>query len=109
MLFLVELDHVKTTAPTTPEAGRAFSEQVIFPMLARGERLISEKKIVAVGAVVGRVSLRFIIEAETSARSPYWMFRYITSIDGRHSCPSDHSCRVGIAMPSLLSTPRASV
>jgi hypothetical protein len=24
MMFLVELDHVKTTAPLTPEAGRVF-------------------------------------------------------------------------------------
>jgi hypothetical protein len=50
---------------TTPEAGRAFIEQVIFPTLARGEQLMSEKKIVGGGAVVGRVSLRFIIHAET--------------------------------------------
>jgi hypothetical protein len=66
---LSKLDHVKTTAPTTPEAGRAFIEQVIVPMLARGEQLMSEKKIVAGGAVVGRVSLRFIIEAETPGRA----------------------------------------
>jgi hypothetical protein len=69
MLFLVELDHVKTTAPANPEAGRAFIEQVIFPTLARGEQLVSEKKIVAGGAVVGRVSLRFIIEAETPGQA----------------------------------------
>ena len=69
MLFLVELDHVKTTAPTTPEASAAFIEQVIFPTLARGEQLIAEKKIVAGGAVAGRVSLRFIIEGETTGQA----------------------------------------
>ena len=68
MLFLVELDHVKTTAPTTPEAGRGFIEQVILPTLARGDQLISEKKIVG-GAVLGRVSLRFIIETDTSGQA----------------------------------------
>jgi len=45
MLFLVELDHVKQTAPTTPEAGRAFIEHIIFPTIARAEQLMAEKKI----------------------------------------------------------------
>jgi muconolactone delta-isomerase len=67
MLFLVELDHVKPTAPIPPEAGRAFIEQIILPTLARGEQLMAEKKIVSGGAVVGRVALRFIVEAESSA------------------------------------------
>jgi hypothetical protein len=68
MLFLVELDHVKPTSPVTPEAGRAFIEQVIFPTIARGEQLIAEKTIVA-GGPVGRIALRFIVEAETSGQA----------------------------------------
>jgi len=35
MLFLVELDHVKSGTMLTADAGRAFIEQVIFPTLAR--------------------------------------------------------------------------
>jgi hypothetical protein len=69
MLFLVELDHVKSMAPAGQEAGRAFVEQVIFPTLGRAEQLMAEKKIVAGGAVVGRISLRFIVEAESSAQA----------------------------------------
>ncbi len=65
MLFLVELDHVKTGLPATPEAGRAFIEQLIFPTLARAEQLVTEKKIVAGGPVAGRIALRLMIEAES--------------------------------------------
>jgi muconolactone delta-isomerase len=65
MLFLVEIDHVKSGVPLTPEAGRAFIEKVIFPSLARGEQLVGEKKMVAGGAVVGRIALRFIVAADT--------------------------------------------
>jgi hypothetical protein len=54
MLFLVELDHVKPTAPIAPEAGRAFIEQIILPTLARAEQFMAEKKILSGGAVVGR-------------------------------------------------------
>ena len=66
MLFLVELDHVRTGAPPTPESGRAFIEQVIFPTLARAEQLVAEKKILAGGPVAGRIALRFMIEAESA-------------------------------------------
>src|SRR5262249_35056557 len=66
MLFLAELDHVKSGAMLTPEAGRAFIERVIFATLARAEQLVAEKKILAGGAVVGRVALRFIVEADSS-------------------------------------------
>jgi hypothetical protein len=31
MLFLAELDYVSPGSPVTPEAGRAFIEQVILP------------------------------------------------------------------------------
>ena len=67
MLFLVELDHVKATAPTTPEGGRVFIEGRIFPTLERAEELAQKGTIVAGGAVVGRVALRFIVEAESPA------------------------------------------
>ena len=65
MLFLVELDHVKSGAMMTADAGRAFIEQVIFPTLARAEQLVAEKKILAGGPVVGRVAIRFILEADS--------------------------------------------
>ncbi len=63
MLFLVELDHVKSGLPLTPEAGRAFIEQIIFPTLSRAEQLVAEKKILAGGPAVGRIALRLIIDA----------------------------------------------
>jgi hypothetical protein len=63
MLFLVELDHVKSGIPLTPDASRAFIEHIIFPTLTRAEQLVSEKKIVAGGPAAGRIALRFIIEA----------------------------------------------
>ncbi|HYU42930.1 MAG TPA: muconolactone Delta-isomerase family protein [Vicinamibacteria bacterium] len=66
MLFLVELDHVKSAVATTPEAARAFVEQVIFPTLARAERLVTEKKILSGGAVAGRIALRFVMEADSA-------------------------------------------
>src|SRR5215831_553142 len=66
MLFLAELDHVKSGVTLTPEAGRAFIDQVISPTLARAEQLVAEKKILAGGAVVARIALRFIVEADSS-------------------------------------------
>jgi muconolactone delta-isomerase len=65
MLFLVELDHVKSGTPLTPEAGAAFIEQIILPTIARGQQLIAEKKILSGGPVLGRVALRFIVEADS--------------------------------------------
>jgi muconolactone delta-isomerase len=76
MLFLVELDHVRTGPPPTPEAGRAFIEQVIFPTIARAEQLVAEKKIVAGGPVAGRIALRLMIEADSLEH----VDRIITSI-----------------------------
>jgi muconolactone delta-isomerase len=76
MLFLVELDHVESGAPLTPEAGRTFIEQVIFPTLARGEQLAAEGSILGGGAVVGRVALRFIVEADSSEQ----VDRMVTSL-----------------------------
>ena len=54
MLFLVELDHVKSGRLSTPETGRAFIEKVIFPTLARAEQLVEERKILSGGPVLGR-------------------------------------------------------
>jgi hypothetical protein len=65
MLFLVELDHLRSGQNPTPEAGRAFIERVIFPTIARAEQLIAEKKIVAGGPVAGRIALRLILEANS--------------------------------------------
>lgn len=66
MLFLVELDHVNSGNMVTPESGQAFIENIIFPTLARAEELVAEKKILSGGPVVGRVALRFIIEADSA-------------------------------------------
>src|SRR5262245_43119455 len=63
MLFLVELDYVRTGPPPAPEAGLAFIERVILPTIARGEQLIAERKIVSGGPVIGRPALRLIVEA----------------------------------------------
>ena len=76
MLFLVELDHVKPTTPVTPDAGQMFIEQVILPTLARGDQLVAEGRILAGGAVVGRIALRFIIDAESGEH----VDRLITSL-----------------------------
>ncbi len=76
MLFLVELDHVKSGAMLTHEAGRAFIEQIILPTIARGQHLATEKKILAGGAVLGRISLRFMVEAE----SPQDVDRMVSSL-----------------------------
>ena len=65
MLFLVEVDQVKSGMPLTADAGRAFVEQIIFPTLARADQLAAEKRILAGGAAVGRISLRFILEADS--------------------------------------------
>src|SRR5215831_5201444 len=63
MLFLVELDYVRSGPPPAPDAGLAFIEQVILPTIARAEQLVAEKKIVAGGPVVGRIALRLMVEA----------------------------------------------
>ncbi len=76
MLFLVELDHMKSGPPPTPETGRAFIEQVIFPTLARADQLVAEKKIVAGGPVTGRVALRLMIDAD----SPEQVDRIVSSL-----------------------------
>ena len=68
MLFLVELDHVKQTAPTTPEGGRAFIEHIIFPTIARAEQLMAEKKIAGEGVVVDRIALRLLVEASRAGK-----------------------------------------
>lgn len=65
MLFLVEIDRVQTGAVPSPEAGRAFIEQIILPTIARAEQLFAEKAILSGGAVAGRIALRFIMEAES--------------------------------------------
>jgi muconolactone delta-isomerase len=76
MLFLIELDHAKSGHTSTPEAGRAFIEQIILPTLARAEQLAKEKKILAGGPAVGRIALRFIVETD----SPQDVDRIISSL-----------------------------
>jgi len=76
MLFLVELDHVRSGSPLTPQAGREFIERVIFPTLARAEELTAARKILSGGPVVGRVALRFVFEVDSAAE----VDRLITSL-----------------------------
>jgi muconolactone delta-isomerase len=76
MLFLVELDRVQSGDVTTAETGRTFIEQIILPTLARSEQLVAEKRILSGGAVLGRISLRFIMEADSSEE----LDRLITSL-----------------------------
>ncbi len=63
MLFLVEIDHVKSGLLPTTEAGRAFIEQIILPTIVRAEQLMAEGKVLAGGPVAGRISLRLMVEA----------------------------------------------
>ena len=65
MLFLVELDHGKSGDLSAPEIGQKFIEQIILPTLDRIEQLVAEKKILAGGIGTGRISPRFIVEAES--------------------------------------------
>lgn len=65
MLFLVELDYVRSGQGASPEAGRAFIERIIFPTIARAERLMADGTIVSGGPVAGRVALRLMIEARS--------------------------------------------
>ena len=65
MLFLVELDHVKSGMMVLPEAGRAFIEQIIFPTLSLAEQLVTEKKILAGAPSWGALRVRFIVEADS--------------------------------------------
>jgi muconolactone delta-isomerase len=76
MLFLVELDHVKSGDMLAPQAVPGFIEQIIFPTIARAEQLLAEKRILAGGPVVGRIALRFIMEAD----SPQEVDRIITGL-----------------------------
>jgi hypothetical protein len=66
MLFLVELDHVKSGTTPTPEAGRTFIEQIILPTITTAEQLLDQKKVLAGGPVLGCIALRFIVEAASA-------------------------------------------
>jgi muconolactone delta-isomerase len=74
MLLLVELDHVKSGIPLSPEAGRNFIEQVIMPTIARAEQLLAEKKIVAGGPVAGHIALRLVVEVGSLAELDQLMY-----------------------------------
>jgi len=65
MLFLVEMDHVKSGITPTKEEARRFIEQIVFPTLPQGEQLVAEKKIVAGGPVAGRIADRFILDVNS--------------------------------------------
>jgi len=66
MKYLVEMDRIMSGHPMTEEAVRSFIEGIIFPTLTRAEQLVQEGRIVAGGPVLGRISLRFIADAETA-------------------------------------------
>ncbi len=63
MLFLVEMDYVRSGALPTPENGKFFIENFILPTLSMVEKLISEKNVAAGGPVAGRITLRFMVQA----------------------------------------------
>jgi muconolactone delta-isomerase len=65
MRFLVEIDHVASGQPRSPDASRAFIEDIIVPTLAGAEQLAHEGRIVAGGPVAGRIALRFIADVAT--------------------------------------------
>ena len=65
MLFLVELDHVKSGTSLTPDQAKPFIETVIYPTLAKAEKLVAERKILAGGPVIGRIAVRFILQADS--------------------------------------------
>ena len=65
MLFLAELDHVKSGATLTPEAGRAFIDQVISPTLARAEQFDHARaERITIAAVV--IPIHMCSQAELS-------------------------------------------
>ena len=66
MLFLVEIDHVKSGDLPTPEGGRTFIERIILPTLARADQLVADKTIVAGGLAAGRIAPRFIVDVEAA-------------------------------------------
>jgi len=79
MLFLVEMDYVRSGVTPTPESGKFFIENIILPTLDRAEQLITDKKLVAGGPVAGRIALRFVVQAdspqavdETVSSLPLW-------------------------------------
>src|SRR2546425_8608605 len=81
MLFLVEVDHVESGNVSSPDAGRGFIEQVIFPTLARLDQLVADKTLVSGGAAAGRGALRRLIGADSSEHLhprvtslPLWFF-----------------------------------
>jgi hypothetical protein len=66
MIYLIEIDHVKSGPPLTPETGQEFIKEIIFPTIALAEQLVAEKKILAGGPVLGRVALRLIVQADSA-------------------------------------------
>lgn len=66
MLFLVEMDYVKSVLTPTAEGGKLFIENLILPTLDRAEQLIAEKRIIAGGPIAGRIALRFMVQADSS-------------------------------------------
>jgi hypothetical protein len=92
MLFLVELDHVKSGEMPTPEMVRPFIEQIILPTLARIEDLIAEKKIIAGGLAAGRIAPRLIVEADTAtALTPYPLRKFHSAFGILHQDTVDIS------------------
>lgn len=65
MLFLVEMDHVKSGGMPTRESGSSFIREIILPTLSGIDRLVAEKKITAGGPVAGQVALRLMVQAES--------------------------------------------
>jgi len=111
MLFLVELDHVKSGGLSTAEQASTFIQQIILPTLSRMEELVAENKIIAGGLTAGSIAPRFIVAVEAATdidkllfSIPLWPVAVtkvtpLVSFDERRS-------RVNEVLDSLRSLPR---
>jgi muconolactone delta-isomerase len=66
MQYLVQLRLKASANPKSPEEGRDFIEQFIYPTLELGKKLQEERKILAGGPVSGAVALALIVNADST-------------------------------------------
>jgi muconolactone delta-isomerase len=76
MIYLVEMDHMKSATPLTKEMRRDFIKEIILPTLALVESYQREGKIIAGGTVTGKIGLRLIMQVE----APQQLERLLMSI-----------------------------
>jgi muconolactone delta-isomerase len=66
MQYLVQMKLVPQARPATPEEGKTFIEQYIFPTLERCKKLQDEKKILAGGPMSGGIGLVLVVNADAA-------------------------------------------